>query len=202
VAGLFRLIYLILLPCVSLVEEGSRLLLRWTKGRALTVRLFGNREEMRAVMQEAAQAFTRDEHAMINRVLDLQNLTVSQIAIPLAKVTGVEATLPLAKVLALARELNRSRFPVWEVLPGGRRISGLLSVGPLLYRDDLDLQRPASAYLEPALFLDESLRLEDALRRMQRGGQRLAIILARDGREMGVVALEDILKVMFGEVKL
>ena len=202
VAGLFRLIYLILLPCVSLVEEGSRLLLRWTKGRALTVRLFGNREEMRAVMQEAAQAFTRDEHAMINRVLDLQNLTVSQIAIPLAKVTGVEATLPLAKVLALARELNRSRFPVWEVLPGGRRISGLLSVGPLLYRDDLDLKRPASAYLEPALFLDENLRLEDALRRMQRGGQRLAIILARDGREMGVVSLEDILKVMFGEVKL
>jgi len=37
---------------------------------------------------------------------------------------------------------------------------------------------------------------------MQRAGQRLAIVLARDGAETGIVSLEDILKVMFGEVKL
>ena len=37
---------------------------------------------------------------------------------------------------------------------------------------------------------------------MQRAGQRLAIVLARDRSEIGVVTLEDILKLMFGEVKL
>jgi CBS domain containing-hemolysin-like protein len=37
---------------------------------------------------------------------------------------------------------------------------------------------------------------------MQRAGQRLAIVLTPDRREAGVVALEDILKLMFGEVKL
>jgi len=46
------------------------------------------------------------------------------------------------------------------------------------------------------------VRLEIALRRMQRAGQRLAIVLTRDRQEAGVVALEDILKLMFGEVKL
>jgi CBS domain containing-hemolysin-like protein len=56
--------------------------------------------------------------------------------------------------------------------------------------------------MTPALFLDEDTRLEVALRRMQRAGERLAIVLGRDRRESGVVALEDILKVMFGEVKL
>ena len=55
------------------VQDG---LLRWTGGQAFTGRLFGNREEMRAVMQESAQALTSDERAMINRVLDLQNFTV------------------------------------------------------------------------------------------------------------------------------
>jgi len=203
VAGIFRLIYVALRPFVSLIEEGSRLLLRTVQGRALAARLFGNREEMRAVMQEAAQTFTRGEHAMINRVLDLQNLTVSQIAIPLARVITVGASEPLAGMLVLARTKNLSRFPVWELpAPGTRRLAGLLNVGPLLFRDDLDLQRPASAYMEPALFMDENTRLEDALRRMQRGGQHLAIILARDGRERGIVTMEDILKVMFGEMKL
>ena len=35
-------------------------------------------------LQESAQAFTSDERAMINRVLDLQNFTVRQITTPLA----------------------------------------------------------------------------------------------------------------------
>ncbi len=56
--------------------------------------------------------------------------------------------------------------------------------------------------MTPALFMDEDVRLEIALRRMQRAGQRLAIVLARDGGEAGIVTLEDILKLMFGEVKL
>ena len=33
-------------------------------------------------------------------------------------------------------------------------------------------------------------------------GQRLAIVLGRDGRELGIVSLQDILKAIFGEVKL
>jgi CBS domain containing-hemolysin-like protein len=75
-------------------------------------------------------------------------------------------------------------------------------LGPLLFRDDLDLQKPAAMHMTPALFLGEDTRLEVALRRMQRAGERLAIVLARDGSEMGVVSLEDIFKLMFGEVKL
>jgi len=46
------------------------------------------------------------------------------------------------------------------------------------------------------------VRLEVALRLMQRAGQRTAIVLSRERKEMGVVKLKDILKVMFGEMKL
>jgi CBS domain containing-hemolysin-like protein len=139
---------------------------------------------------------------MINRVLDLQNLTVRQIAMPLTQVVTVETQTPIGNALALARERKFSRLPVWETRDGQRRIAGLLMLGPLLFRDDLDLQKPATTHMTPALFLDEDTRLEVALRRMQRAGERLAIVLGRDRREAGVVTLEDILKVMFGEVKL
>ena len=59
-----------------------------------------------------------------------------------------------------------------------------------------------SATSGPALYLDEELRLEAALKRMQRSGQRLAIVLGRDRRETGIVSLQDILQVIFGEVRL
>ena len=201
-ANLFRPIHFVLGPLVLFVADVSRAMLRWTGGQALTGRLFGNREEMLAVMQESAQALTTDERAMVNRVLGLQNLTVRQVATPLAQTVTIQTDLPLAGALALARERKLSRLPVWEMRDGRPCIAGLLALGPLLYRDDLDLQKPAAAHMRPALFLNEDMRLEVALRRMQRAGERLAIVLARDGRETGVVSLEDILKLMFGEVKL
>src|SRR5581483_10529268 len=49
-ARFFRCIYVVLNPLVSLAEGVSNVLLRLTGGRAFTGRLFGNREEMRAVM--------------------------------------------------------------------------------------------------------------------------------------------------------
>jgi CBS domain containing-hemolysin-like protein len=52
------------------------------------------------------------------------------------------------------------------------------------------------------LFLDEDLRVEVALRRMQRSGQRLAVVLNRERREIGIVTLQDMLKAIFGEVSL
>ncbi len=201
-ARIFRPVHFLLRPLVAVVEATAAGALRWTGGHAFTGRPFGNREEMRAVMQESAQTLTTGERAMINRVLDLQSLTVRQIAMPLSQVVTVETQTPVGEALTLARERKFSRLPVWETRTGQRRIAGLLILGPLLFRDNLDLQKPAAAHMTPALFLDEDTRLEVAFRRMQRAGERLAIVLGRDRQESGVVTLEDILKVMFGEVKL
>jgi putative hemolysin len=201
-ARLFRLVHLALAPLVFLVEGVSQAFLRWRGARVFTGRLFGNREEMRAVMAEAAQALTGEEHAMVNRVLDLQHFTVAQIMTPLAKTFSIEVSSPLRDAIGLAREKNLSRLPVWETRDGKRRVAGMLDVGALLFLDKPDAGKTAREFMSPALFLDDGTRLEIALRRMQRAGQRLAVVLARDGREAGVVSLEDILKLMFGEVNL
>src|ERR1700722_11144262 len=125
-ARVFRLVYFLLSPLVLIVEDISKAVLRWTGGRVFTGRIFGNREEMRAVMQESAQSLTSDERAMINRVLDLQNFTVGQIATPLAQVVTVEKDTAVGDALQLAREKNFSRLPVWEKRDGRLRIAGLL----------------------------------------------------------------------------
>jgi CBS domain containing-hemolysin-like protein len=201
-ANIFRLVHLAVGPVVFVIEGISRFLLRWTGSRSFTGRLFGNREEMRAVMAEAAQSLTNDEHAMVNRILDLQHFTVAEIIVPMEKTFSVQAREPLREALALAREKNLSRLPVCEWRDGQPRIAGLLDVTALLYRENLAVEKPAAEFMLPALFLDDDTRLEVALRRMQHAGQRLAIVLTRDRHEAGVVALEDILKLMFGEVKL
>ena len=198
----FRFVHLGLAPLVKLLEWCSRHLVRGTGGKTSRGELFGNREELRHFMQESAQTLTSDERAMIGRVLDLQSLSVGQIATPLAQAVTVSAETPVAALLAMCRERKLTRLPVWELRDGQPRIVGVVNVDALLFEGEPAAGRPLKDYLKPAVYLSERTRLEEALRQLQRSGQRLAIVLARDGREMGIVSLEDILKVIFGDVSL
>ncbi|HXG48688.1 MAG TPA: CBS domain-containing protein, partial [Methylomirabilota bacterium] len=198
---LFRIIHWVLRPLVWLTERFAAMLLRWGGGARFTGHLFGNRDELRFVIQESGQGLTSEERVMINRVLDLQTLTVGQIMVPMERAVTVSASTPVPRLLERARERGLNRLPVWsESAP--RRVIGLVSVRSLLYDGGLDSARTAGSVLRPAQFLSHDLRLEVALRQMQRAGQRLAVVLGPDRTEVGLLSLEDILRVIFGEVRL
>jgi len=198
----FRAVRTCLRPVVWLVTRISVFELRWSGGRPFAGGVFGTRDELRQLMQESAQQLTSEERGMINRVLDLQTLTVGRIMTPLAKATSVSATAPVSEILQLCAERGVTRLPVWRGDGAARRVAGFLNARALLYEAKLDPTEPAGDFLKPALFLDESTRLEDALRQLQRSGQRLAIVLDRHRQEVGVVSLQDLLKAVFGEFKL
>ncbi|MGI8964559.1 MAG: CBS domain-containing protein, partial [Limisphaerales bacterium] len=198
----FRLIDFLFAPLVALVAWFSRTLLRWAGSKKLTGNLFGNRDELRFLMQESSHDLTSEEKNMINRVLDLQTLTVRQITVPLDKAITITAQTPLREVLELGGKSRLTRLPVWKKENGRERIIGVISLKTVLYLEEVNLEKTAGDYVKPALFLDEHLRDEEALRRMQRSGQRLAIVLGNDQREIGLLSLQDILKSIFGEVSL
>ena len=196
----FRAIHGLLSPLVALVAWFSRGLLRYTGGKTFTGRLFGSREELRFVMQESAPDLTTEENAMINRVLDLDNLRVRHVTIPMAAAATVPASAPMSQMLALCRERHFHRIPVLDTKTG--QVAGIINLEWLLYSGKLDRAAPARDYMEPPFFLPEELRLEEALRRMQAAGCRLGVVFSADHGETGLISLPDILRVIFGEVNL
>ncbi|MEW6306295.1 MAG: CNNM domain-containing protein [Verrucomicrobiota bacterium] len=198
----FRFVYVGLSPVVTVMKAISDDLLKWTGGREFRGHLFGNRDELRLVMQESGQTLTSEEKAMINRVMDLQHLTVRQVMAPLAQVVVLDKGAHVGEALQLAREKGLTRFPVSESEGEARRIRGVVSVRALLFQDGVREEHTVGQYLQPALYLDGETRLEVALQRIQRTGNRLAIVTARDGREIGIVTIQDILKVVVGEMTL
>ena len=114
---------------------------------------------------------------------------------------SITAGAPVQDALAKCRESQLTRLPVWDEVSGAPRIVGLITLNTLLYATDLK-GKLVRDYLKPALYLDEDLRLEVAMGRMQRSGQRLAIVLGHDRRELGIISLQDVLKVIFGQVSL
>jgi CBS domain containing-hemolysin-like protein len=196
----FRLIHRLLAPLVYVVAWFSRGLLRWTGGQAHTGRLFGSRDELRFVMQEAAPNLTSEERAMINRVLDLPNLRVRHLMIPMANAATVTSDKTISEAIAVCRQRNLTRVPAFDART--KTITGIVNLEHILFAKDVDPTRPARDYLQPAFYLPEDLHVEEALRRMQQTGSRLAVVLGRDNRETGLITLQDVLKVIFGEVNL
>ena len=198
----FRLVSFVLAPIVAFISWVSNRMLRVKGVGQMSGTIFGNRDELRFAFQESVHGLTSEERVMITRVLDLQNLTVGSITIPFERVMSVHAQTPMKQALALSRENRHTRFPVMQSEKGRPHVLGILSLKRLIYSVDMDSERPASEFLKPALFFEEHVRLEEALRRMQRSGQRMAIVLGRDRREIGIVTLQDILRTIFGEVSI
>ncbi len=195
----FAIVHCLSAPLVTVLQWVSRALLAVTGGRAAPRRMFGSREELRQVMRETSEGLTVDERVMIDKVLDLQNIPVRDVARPIATADSVDTEMTVIEVLRNIGDSARVRVPVWEKSGGGRRIAGVTNLRQLSYLPESELKRPVGHFLESALFLDEDVRLEAVLRVMRRSGQRAVIILDKRKREMGVVSLPDVLGEVFGE---
>jgi len=197
----FRFLHLVLSPIVGLIERLAGLLLRWTGGKIFRGHVFSNRNELRLLMQENSEALTSEEKGMINRVFDLHNISVRQIALPFAQFPSVNLTASISESIEKFRNSSMNILPVWRN-EKTRRIAGFLNLKKILYLSPIPQEELVEKYLLPPLYIDEDVRVQEALRRMQRLGYRIAVIISRDQREIGIITLEEILKVIFGEVKL
>ena len=198
----FRLIHLGLAPAVRLLRWASDRMLGLSGRATFQGHLFGDRSELRFVMQESGQSITSEERTMINRVLDIQNVQVGSVAVPIDKVLGASPLMPVRELLEFCRAQRITRVPVWDVQGESRKVLGVVSLRSFVYASDLDWSKPVKTWMTPALYLREDLRLEEALGRMQRSGHRLAVVLGLDQRELGIVSLQDILRTIFGDVNL
>lgn len=200
--GPFRFVFLLMKPIVLPV---SWLVSLWTPhsaGKKITGQAFGNREELALFMQEAANGLSRDEKKMIHRVLNLPSITLGHIMVPWDMVETLKESDNLEIALEVCRRSSHTRFPVCRMEGSRKKVVGMLSLKKVLYQKEVDPNLDVGQFVQSGLFLESGCTLEEALKRMQKSGHRLAIVLDEKKREIGVVSLQDILGVLFGNVFL
>ena len=150
-------------------------------------------------MEDSEDSLSDEERTMISQVLRLSERTLGQAAIPLNLSVTASADSPIASVVDLCRNHRIARVPIWKFGSGQRKVVGVVTLKTSLYREDYDNSKPAGEYMQPALFLPSDLKVEAALKRMQRSGHWLAIVTSKSQKEAGIVSLQDILKVVFSD---
>ena len=138
----------------------------------------------------------REARHVIESVLRFQQATARQIMVPRPRVETVDASWDDVRLRAVVGQSPHSRFPVVDGSPD--RIVGVLHARHLLRL------APGSRWTDTvvdAIFIPESKPLPDLLQDMRHGGQHLAIVLDEFGGFSGIVSLEDILELVFGEIE-
>jgi magnesium and cobalt exporter, CNNM family len=142
---------------------------------------------------------TRD---MLGGVLDLRELTVSDIMVHRTSMDAIDVELPISEIVDAALKSSHTRLPLWR---GEREeIVGILHAKQLLRalrdtRGDLS-KLDIMSLAAPPWFVPESTTLKDQLNAFLKRKAHFAIVVDEYGEVMGLLTLEDIIEEIVGDI--
>jgi CBS domain containing-hemolysin-like protein len=162
------------------------------------------RESLEEVLEESERqspALSAQERLMLSNLLRFGELKVRDVMVPRADIVAAEESIPLAELVALFREAQHSRLPLYrETLDDP---IGLVHVKDVLAALDADgawRRTRIRTLRRPILFVPPSMRLLDLLLKMQTGHTHLALVIDEYGGTDGLVSIEDVIEEIVGDI--
>ena len=138
-----------------------------------------------------------DERRLINQVFEFSETTVKEAMIPRTEIVAIPATSSVETMIEEFQAHGYSRLPVYgeslDDIRGVIHSKDLLSYSmqPEGFRLEKVLQRP--------VYVVDTARLEDVLRRMQQEKFHFGFVVDEHGGVEGIITLEDLLEIV-GEI--
>jgi magnesium and cobalt transporter len=159
-------------------------------------------EEIHSLIEVGEQegVINRDEHAMIDAVLDLGDTLVREILVPRTEMVAVEITTPVTEVLETIIEAGHSRIPVYE--GDVDHVTGTLYAQDLLKLwGKLPEEISIRSICRKAYFIPETKTTADLLKEFKVRRVHMAVAVDEYGGTSGIVTIEDILEEIVGEIQ-
>nr|WP_202551914.1 hemolysin family protein [Streptomyces sp. SID8352] len=156
-------------------------------------------EQLNRLVEDAGQAGLLDpeEQERLEDALELGSRPVTDVLLDRASLVTVAPSATAGEIVGLTARTGYSRFPV---AAGEGAFLGYLHVKDVLDLEDSGRAVPQHLW-RPMTTLRPELPLDDALTVMRRAATHLAQVADPSGRVLGLVALEDVLELLVGEVR-
>jgi CBS domain containing-hemolysin-like protein len=155
-------------------------------------------EELTHLLRASHAAGLLPAHARerLEDALELGQRLVREVVMPSGKLVTVDGQVTASRIEELAVRTGYSRFPV---VGDDGAFLGYVHVKDVLELDD-PAERVPERLWRPITTLAGDLPLDDALGAMRRSAAHLAGVVDGHGVTLGLVALEDVLEELVGEV--
>ncbi len=155
-------------------------------------------EELLTAVELGAEAgeLDEDDRSMVDGVLRLSEMQASDVMTPRVDMVGIDLDDEPADQLSQAKITRYHYLPVYRETPDA--IEGFLDVTRYLLDPEHNLRRATS----PALFVPETVALDDLLITLQRNQRHIACVLDEYGGTAGLVSRGDIIEIVTGDIPL
>lgn len=205
VVPIVRIIVAVLGPVTMAIQFAIKgLLALFGTGIDADAHVLSPREELRGAVDLLHQEGGVEKHDrdMLGGLLDLNDLSVSDVMIHRTKVVSLDADLAPPELVRQVLAAPYTRIPLWRGQP--ENIVGIVHAKDLLRAmqanggdaEALDVADLA----KPVWFVPDSTSLPDQLRAFLKKKAHFALVVDEYGEVMGIVTLEDIIEEIVGEI--
>ncbi len=185
----------ILAPVVAVVTRITHAFLKEEEqGHSVSV----TREELALMLQDSTEGgdVRLEERRMIHRIFGFGDTTVREVMVPLVEVTHLPETTTVGEVARAMGEKAYSRLPIHR--DETHNIIGIVTAFEMLTApsDEAGIKE----YVRDVLYVPESMRADDLLRKLRDTDEHLAVVVDEYGGSVGIVTVEDLLEEIVGEI--
>lgn len=135
-----------------------------------------------------------EQRKIISGALEIHERALREVVVPRPRVFRLQADLPVPQALTALAASGHTRAPV---VPSGELDD---AIGVVHLRDLLGSTGTVADVARPALLLPDSLRVTAAMSRLMDEREQFALVIGERGGVTGIVALEDLLEEVVGEI--
>lgn len=157
-------------------------------------------EELRTLVNEAGALLPQNNQDMLLGVLELSEVTVSDIMIPRNEVVGIDLDDDIDAIIEHLSETEYTRLPVYQ--GELNKVVGILhmrNLAQVFHQGSVTKAAILQVIKEP-YFIPESTPLQTQILHFQSQNRRIGLVVDEYGDVQGIVTLEDILEEIVGEL--
>lgn len=161
-------------------------------------------EEVRGIIDHYHKEgdVVKDDKDMLQAVLDLNEITVSEIMVHRSMVLAFDIDEPIVDVVSKVLKAPYTRLPFWKDTKDN--VIGVLHIRDLIYalhKVKYDYSKiKLENLIDKPWFVPENTSLSNQLVEFKKRKNHLAIVVDEYGDIMGIITLEDILEEIVGQI--
>ena len=164
-----------------------------------------DRDSVAALIGESSEEglLKTDQHELLTGALAFEETKAEAVGLPLDTLVMVDPDVTPARVEQLVAATGYSRFPVRanDRTPTGADLIGYVHIADILDTDQARRNLPLDhRWIRPLAEIRATATLQTALATLRSSGSHLARLIEDNGQTQAVIALEDILEELVGEV--
>ena len=187
-------------PIIWFLSKSTNFVLRLLRMKTEAEEENVTEDEIRMMVDLGGQkgAIDEDEQEWIQNVFEFGDTSVREAMTPRGDVDAFSLNASDGEILRVIRETGHSRFPVYEDTIDS--VAGVLNAKDFLLDRNSGGGKPLKELLRPAYFVPETIHANHLFKEMQREKKHLAVVVDEYGGTEGVIALEDLVEEIFGNI--